>query len=152
MKPSWTIQLDKVAFGGASAVCTGNQVATVIATIDKIAPRLTWYIADIQAIGQSVLCAKAERSVRVGDASDLIEKAQAVIQFESGVFMGVPATNSNPKFRRGGVWTEDAEDADLEDAVVEVRAFDTTYISVASVIVGWRPRLLKALAAAGVNP
>jgi hypothetical protein len=36
------------------------------------------------------------------------------------------------RFRPGGLWTEDEEDADLCDALVEVRAFDTTYVSVAT--------------------
>jgi hypothetical protein len=55
-----------------------------------------------------------------------------VTQFESGVFVGVPSECLNPRFRTGGLWTEDEEDADLCDAFVEVRAFDTTYVSVAT--------------------
>ncbi|MFO0591156.1 MAG: hypothetical protein U0441_26660 [Polyangiaceae bacterium] len=55
-----------------------------------------------------------------------------VEQFESGVFVGVPGELNDPAFRSGGLWTEDEDAADLGDAVVEVRAFDWTYWSVAT--------------------
>lgn len=62
----------------------------------------------------------------------MIEAAQRVDQFESGVFAGVPSVIAQPVFRAGGLWTEDEEAADLGDAAVEVRAFDTSYWSIAT--------------------
>ena len=53
---------------------------------------------------------------------------RAARQFESGVLSGVPRTVGRPVFRAGGVWTEDEEASDLGDSVVEIRAFDTTFL------------------------
>jgi hypothetical protein len=63
----------------------------------------------------------------------LVRIAGAVEQYESGVFTGVPDGAVNPEFRAGGLWTEDEEAADLGDAIVELRAFDTTYVSLATI-------------------
>ena len=53
-------------------------------------------------------------------------------QFVSGVFAGVPRGIETPRFRPGGLWTEDEDTADLYDSVVEVRAFDTCYFLITS--------------------
>ncbi len=47
------------------------------------------------------------------------------------VFVGVSPTTTEPRFRAGGLWTGDSETADLGDALIELRAFDTSYWSVA---------------------
>jgi len=81
----------------------------------------------------------------IGDSADAVGKVAAVDQFESGVFMGVRPSRTPPQFRDGGVWTEDEEMADLGDAIVEVRAFDTTYVSVASTDHAIRRRLARGI-------
>lgn len=55
-----------------------------------------------------------------------------VADAETGVFAGVPSSIAQPAFRAGGLWTEDEEAADLGDAVVELRAFDTSFWSIAT--------------------
>lgn len=70
----------------------------------------------------------------MGNADALIEFSLKVDQFISGVFAGVPKEIDAPRFRDGGLWSEDhGEDAaDLGDSVIEIRAFDTSWIEIAS--------------------
>jgi hypothetical protein len=46
------------------------------------------------------------------------------------VFVGVLPEHTPPRLRDQSIWTDDDDDADLGDATVEVRAFDTTHILV----------------------
>jgi hypothetical protein len=114
-------------------VCTGYQVANVLACISRVHGPLLWYAADVRAPGP--LFKSAWRSPcpeRVGSDRDILQRAQAVGQFESGVFVAVPASVLNPRFREGGLHTKDGVDADLADSVVEVRAFDKMFVEVIS--------------------
>jgi hypothetical protein len=77
---------------------------------------------------------------------------RGVDQFGSGVLVGVSAECRDPHFRQGGLWTEDDEFADLEDPVVEIRMFDTSYISVASTDESLRTQLMGARWCSGDVP
>lgn len=69
-------------------------------------------------------------------------------QFESGVFVGVPSLVSSPSFRAGGLWTEDYDEADLGDAALELRAFDTSYWLIAALEAGLCGDVLQGAATA----
>lgn len=113
----------------SSSACQGAHLAMIIAEIGLERPDLNWYVADVQVIGQPfVPCDQDPRLV--GGSAELARLAGDVIQFESGVFAGVPHNVRSPTFRTGGLWTEDPDSADLGDALVEIRAFDTSYIVV----------------------
>jgi hypothetical protein len=88
----------------------------------------------------------------IGDTKVLASAAQTVAQFESGVFAGVSSRCLNPRFRSGGLWTEDEEAADLGDVLVELRAFDATYISVATNDVELAERIAKELGGVWASP
>lgn len=101
----------------------------MISAIDRLIPRMRWYSADTVPSLQGLPRTNERFPIHVGSASELAELAGRVEQFERGVFAGA-LIESTPSFREGGTYTEDPEDADLGDAVVEVRAFDTSYIEV----------------------
>ena len=130
MKPTRVLHIPAASFA-TPVVCLGSQVATILASIDKVVPHLSWYAADVECTGGR-FGRRTQTAVRVGGADALMDEVLRVHQFMSGVFVGVPPELAEPRFREGGLWTDDDEGADLGDAVVEVRAFDTTYISVAS--------------------
>jgi hypothetical protein len=132
MKPQHFIHLDKTAFPGANVVCTGVQVAAVIKHIVEVEPGLLWYMADLETIGRQFPPGRTPIPQLIGDAASLLDAVTGVEQFTSGVFVGVPRDLAPPSFRAGGLWTEDKDDADLGDAVLEIRAFDTSYVSVAT--------------------
>jgi hypothetical protein len=131
MKPSGAVRLRLKEFPGSSTVCQGWQLANALAAVVSVAPDLSWYAAHVTSIGQSWNI-EATHPAKIGQVTDLIEVARAVPQFGGGVFVGVPGGCTAPRFREGGLWTEDAPDADLGDGIVEVRAFDTTFIEVLS--------------------
>jgi hypothetical protein len=131
MRPRDMVRLQASAFHGAMS-CLGEQLVALLHTIQELRPGLKWYVADAQTIGPSPVPRREPTPVLIGDTRALIEAAQRVEQFESGVFAGVPSAIAQPAFRAAGLWTEDEEDADLGDAAVEVRAFDTSYWSIAT--------------------
>jgi hypothetical protein len=95
-------------------------------------PDLCWYVADVQATGHQIPEWQTSSPTRITDVADMLQLIEKIDQFEGGVFVGVPIAIVEPSFREGGLWTEDEEFADLGDAVIEIRAFDTSYVTVAS--------------------
>jgi hypothetical protein len=132
MRPRRLLRLGREVFEGAWIACQGRQIAVLVEAIGRIRPGLAWYIADIQQIGGAHVTSRQSTPERLGDTAALVRIAGAVEQYESGVFAGVPDGAVNPEFRAGGLWTEDEDTADLGDAIVELRAFDTTYVSLAT--------------------
>jgi hypothetical protein len=126
------LRLQTEAFGDDPAACLGGQLAAVIEAIARVRPPLQWYVADVETTGFQFPFGRHPEPRMVGDAASLMTMARQVEQFVSGVFVGVPADQSQPTFRGGGLWTDDDELADLGDALVEVRTFDTSCVLVAS--------------------
>ncbi len=115
------------------AACQGKQLVQLLRLIHHVHPRLTWYVADVQNTGYQLLQRRQSTPASIGDTAALIVAVTDVDQFESGVFVGIPENIAEPKFRDGGLWTEDDDFADLGDAIVEIRAFDTAYWLIATV-------------------
>lgn len=131
MLPYWIGRFGASEFAGSTTACQGQQVALVIRAVAEAVPGLVWYASDVLAPG-SPFWTRFQGSTpeRVGPSDDATSLAEVVPQFESGVLVGVPEWVTKPRFRSGGVWTEDEDGADLGDGVVEIRAFDTDYILV----------------------
>lgn len=109
--------------------CTGEQLAAVITAAAREMHLERWFISDVRPVGSWALGARGPEPVSVSlDALDA--GLRAVSQLESGVFSGLRGEPASPRFRDGGVWTEDAESACLGDTTVEIRAFDTSFIEV----------------------
>lgn len=126
MNPSEILHLESAAFGDVLA-CLGPQLILILSAVQGARSDLAWYVADVETIGPSPVRERTPVPVLVGDVDALIRAVAPVEQFECGVFSGVPAAVSQPAFRSGGLWTEDEDTADIGDAVVEIRAFDTSY-------------------------
>ncbi|MBL8918550.1 MAG: hypothetical protein JNJ54_06785 [Myxococcaceae bacterium] len=131
MRPLDRVRLGPEAFGSV-ACCLGEQLVALLRAIEELRPNLKWFVADAQTLGSFPVPRREPTPMLIGDARALIQAAQEVDQFESGVFAGVPPAIARPAFRAGGLFTEDDEAADLGDAVVEVRAFDTSYWTIAT--------------------
>jgi len=129
-KPKYMFQCGPAAFPEAPVRCLGTQVSAVVAAVSAVRPDLVWYAADVVVPGPSPFARGDGVPRRIGDSAALTRAAEAVHQFEWGIFAGVEPECGEPRFRAAELWTEDEEDADLGDAVVEVRSFDTDYISV----------------------
>lgn len=140
MRPRDIVRLEPEVFRGTVS-CLGEQLVTVLRTIQELRLDLKWYVADVQTVGPFPVPRRQPTPIFIGDTRDLVQAAQRVDQFESGVFAGVPLSIEQPAFRAGGLWTEDEEAADLGDAAVELRAFDTSYWWIATAA----PDLAKAI-------
>lgn len=143
MKPSWILRFDAAAFG-ARVACLGQQVEAIVSAIDLVLPSLNWFAGDVECSGRQIVSGREPTPAFVGETQTLRTKLSGVDQFGSGVLVGTRPECRDPRFREGGLWTEDEEFADLEDAVVEIRMFDTSYISVASTDERIRTQLLGA--------
>jgi hypothetical protein len=113
---------------GGYVCCRGSQLARIVtALIDQLGD-LTWYGADIEIYGVSNL-SKGDLPRLIGNTNRFLKEIQTIDQFLRGVFLGVGGSNANPRFREN-MDTEDPVDVDLGDAVVEIRAFDTTFFEI----------------------
>ena len=132
MRPVLSLHFGSEFFSGSVTACQGVHIAEVIRLVGAMQPELRWYVADVRTTGCKLPFESTSFPLYIGDTDALINMTLCVEQFESGVFAAVPHSVAHPCFRNGGLWTEDDDLADLGDAVVEIRAFDTTYVSVAS--------------------
>ena len=129
-KPMKVLTIGQEYFPSSSALCQGPHLAAVVNIIETFAGPLEWYAADVDAPGSDFPDIPGGRPRHIGSGKQVALTMKGVDQFRWGVFLGVSGS-SPPTFREGGVWAEDEEGADLGDAEVELRAFDTTYIEVA---------------------
>jgi len=133
MVPTWTGRFGAREFGGSPTACQGRQVALVVRAVAEAVPGLVWYASDVLAPGAPFWTRfRGSTPARLGLSDEVALEAEVVSQFESCVLVGVPDGVTQPRFRDGGVWTEDEDGADIGDGVVEIRAFDTNYIIVAT--------------------
>jgi hypothetical protein len=131
MRPSDIISVDPAAFRSETS-CLGDQLVRLLHAVRAARPDIKWYVADVQTVGPSPVARRQPEPVLIGATESLIQVAQRVEQFESGVFAGVSSTIEQPAFRCGGLWTDDEAYADLGDAIIEIRAFDMSYWSIAT--------------------
>lgn len=127
-----SIHLTRDAFAGATVVGTGGQMRSVVSCVDELRPHLIWWVADTSFVGPSALPRTGPDPVQLGPADALLALLEGVEQFDSAVFLGVDGVLVTPRFRDGGVWTDDSAGADLGDAIVEIRVFDYTWFEITS--------------------
>lgn len=127
------IRLRGEHFGRGHVVCLGWQLARVIDALSRTTPSMLWYCADVDTNGLNPFYSDIRSQVMlIGEAQELLSRVVKVDQFWSGIFFGVSAPKASPRLRENSS-TEDAVPSDMGDALVEVRAFDTTYIEVVGV-------------------
>lgn len=131
MNPTFLLRMTPATFEESKVICLGRQIAEVLESIEHAAPGLSWYASDVQTLGGIFLPRREPVPAPIGHTDVTASRARAVSQFESVVFLRF-APAASVELRPGGVWTDDEPGADMGSAEVEVRAFDTTYIEVAT--------------------
>ena len=121
-------QLPGKLIDGVSLSCLGSQLVRVVHVISRVRADLEWYAADVE-VNVGEFPARGRQPVFIGSSANLADVAGKVDQFLYGVFLAVDAEMKSPQFR-SAIDTEDSVDADLGDAVIEIRTFDTTYIEI----------------------
>lgn len=123
------IQLDGRHIDGSRSSCLGRHVTSILNVLEPLLEDITWYCADVRTNrpDASAWPAATAEVVSIGSTSDFLERVSRVDQFESGVFLALLRVGSSPNIRHDPA-TEDPPFSELGDAVVEMRAFDTSYI------------------------
>ena len=121
------LRLSGEAVNGRRLCGLGSQLARIVTLASAVLGEVVWYGADVEIVGNSSLASliSSPAPYPVGQSRQLVAFAESVDQFLRGVFLAVKVEKSHPQFR-SYVDTEDPVDADLGDAILEVRAFDTT--------------------------
>jgi hypothetical protein len=115
-------------------VCTtGYQLAMILESIKSQISSCIWYGADISVSNSSTssLLTLNENPSVIGNTGELIKFSLQTDQFLSGVFLAVPENIDHPTWLRHP-GTEDEPTKDLGDAILEIRAFDTSFFELYS--------------------
>jgi hypothetical protein len=114
------------------APCLGTQLVTIIRSIQAFTQTSTWYGCDIEVNGEFPFkhCLQGWTAKKIGANECIIKLAQDTDQFLSGVFLALPQDHGEALNQEFG--TEDEPFRDIEEAILEIRAFDTSYFEVYS--------------------
>ena len=106
--------------------CTGEQLREVLRQISSWVEGCVWHISDVKTNNSVESLASSELEKQRLSTESLNELCSKVDQFLSGIFLAVPAKIDKPQLNTGFL-TEDEPTSDLGDAILEIRAFDTSY-------------------------
>ena len=108
--------------------CSGQQLSNLARLLEKNLGPINWFVSDVRPRSQFNLN-ESPFPIGLGTTDSLVAASSNVVQFESGVFVAVPPTVACPQLR-SQIHTDDSTNADLGDALVEIRAFDSTFFEV----------------------
>lgn len=129
-KPTFILRLSGEYFQSEIG-CLGKQLAQILACIQDETSNFTWFAFDVFGSSNQpseVLFPKPYSESLNTD--ELIKKAKEIVQFHSGVFIGIRKgkeigweTNTLPE-------TEESEGLQHPEAEIEIRPFDTSYFEI----------------------
>ncbi len=123
------LRLRANCFGDANPLCcSGEQLSRLVCSLERELGPLNWFVSDVRP-GSKFELREDRNPTKFGTTDSLAVAAENVLQFESGVFLAVPATIACPRLR-SEILTDDPTNVDLGDAVVEIRAFDSTFFEI----------------------
>jgi len=121
-----------VRIKGKKISCLGSQFLEILETINIKKELFVWYGSDVEVNGDHPFKFGLQGSIpkKVGTTENMITLAENTDQFLSGVFFALPMDQEKILDRE--FFTEDDPFRDIGDAVLEIRAFDTSYFEVYS--------------------
>ncbi len=127
-KPSAQLILRMRHWNKDTAECTGAQIAAVMRETEHLTGDLVWFVADAeQNSGMPLpLPIEGRTPMEVGVTAVATAFVETVDQFTAGVFLAVPQQRLPVSWHE--VRTEDEPYRDIGDAIIEIRAFDTSYL------------------------
>jgi len=121
----------QVSDATTEARCLGAHLVKLIKLIQPRLPICNWYAADVSAYNLPIEFSSDHIPVLIGNTEVFVKTVGLVEQFLSGIFWAVPSSIKCPKFRED-IETLSDPFLDLGSAVVEIRAFDTSYFEIYS--------------------
>ena len=135
-EPKYLIRLDKKAFSHDQVVCLGSQLKSLVKNLSELIGPHVWFGADVDAISPmpKKLGIDSFQLKKIGESHSLVSLCENIDQFLSGVFIAVKEKNQNFKCSELRIGTEDEQfrSLNLEEVLIEIRAFDTSYFEVYS--------------------
>lgn len=126
-RPQHVVQISHKSFN-----CLGEQLLQILNLVQPFVNLCTWYGVDVEINGDFPFKWDLQGWIpkRIGNIDNLMSLAKKTDQFLCGVFFAVPND-------LGAIWnrefsTEDPPFRDMEEAILEIRAFDTSYFEVYS--------------------
>ena len=113
--------------------CLGEQLVVILQTLIPHLNNAVWYASDISATTKPPFIIDYNEYIpkKIGNTLDVIELAKNVNQFLSGVFLAFP-NDKGEQITGIEYGTEDEYFRDIDNAIVEIRAFDTDYYLLSS--------------------
>lgn len=112
-----------------SSSCTGKQLKELINQVQPWVRGCVWHILDIKT-NNAVDVPASDDGQEVKISTDVLSDfCSRVDQFLSGILLAVPSDLSRPHLNLDAI-TEDEPSTDIGDALLEIRAFDTSYFEI----------------------
>jgi hypothetical protein len=125
------IKLSGRMIDGDSVSCTGAQLIEILRVLQDNRNDYKWLAGDTTANSNVLNETMPSKPILIDSTQNLISILTNVDQFLSGVFLAIPSSVSSVSINR--IFdTEDDPTLDLEDGILEIRAFDTTYFEIYS--------------------
>jgi hypothetical protein len=135
MAEIYQISINGTLVDGDDISCTGKQLALILDAVKLLLNSNEWYVVDVLVPGRYVIqpynwIEKYEQvPLKIGSMCDLLNFAELVPQFQSGIIFGVSKDNKI-HWNQSTFETESA--GFIESAEVMIKAFDTTSFEVLS--------------------
>jgi hypothetical protein len=126
----YVVQRNGREINGSKFSCEGEQIALIIEAFGELVRQCVWFVSDIdeQIDGPRLFPEGVKIPVLVGDRAETVAYLRQVTQFVWAVFLAVPVDRLPVQW--GEVWAESEPFQDIGDAIVEICAFDSSFIQV----------------------
>src|SRR5262249_44650500 len=127
LNPSFVTRIE-----GKEVSCLGKQLEQLLQMIEPFIKNLVWYASDVEINNEypNISLFSGFKPKKIGELAQLKKMCRNVQQFYSGVFLGSPQDVG--EFIDEEFDTEDEQFRSINDFIIEIRAFDTTFFEVFS--------------------
>lgn len=126
----YVIQLKGHQINGSMFSCEGSQIALIIEAFGEIVQQCSWFVSDIddQIDGPRLFPENVKIPALIGGRDEIVRFLRRVSQFVWAVFLAVPVDSLPVQW--GEIGAEDVLFRDIGGAIVEIRAFDSSFIQI----------------------
>lgn len=128
-KPMFKLELRSNCFQDTFC-CLGEQMVQILSCIQHETSNLCWYAFDVYGTTHSKELLFPEPFSKIASTEELIKKAKEIVQFESGVFIAIPAEKEIEWDINRLPETEEIEGLQHYEAELEIRPFDVSYFEI----------------------
>ena len=133
MIPKYGIRLTGSQLNKSVISCTGEQLLILIRELSENIDSCLWYLADVSLLSpiKEWKGFESTQPKLLGGTDKLNTYVNKVDQFLSGVFLAIVSKDKIIRWSND-YETENDQFRDIESAILEIRAFDTSYFEIYS--------------------